>query len=161
MGRRPACRRIGRAGWLEVGAELKIVMKFGGSSVASAERIKNVADRVKGNGRGHQVVVVCSAMGDVTDELLALCADASKGLEKPVEERLASVRERHLAALTAAVSDKAVRRQVLGMLNGTLGQLEKLVRGSTVLGELTPRSKDAIVSCGERLSNPIVMGALI
>ena len=140
---------------------MKVVMKFGGSSVASAERIKNVADRVKGNGRGHQVVVVCSAMGDVTDELLALCADASKGLEKPVEERLASIREMHLAALTAAVSDKAVRRQVLGMLNGTLGQLEKLVRGSTVLGELTPRSKDAIVSCGERLSNPIVMGALI
>ena len=77
-------------------------MKFGGSSVASAERIKNVADRVKGGGKGHQVVVVCSAMGDVTDELLALCADASKGMEKPVEERLASIRETHLAALAAA-----------------------------------------------------------
>jgi len=98
-------------------------MKFGGSSVASAERIKNVADRVKGSGKGHQVVVVCSAMGDVTDELLALCADASKGMEKPVEERLASIRETHLAALTATVSDKAVRRQVLGMLNVTLSQL--------------------------------------
>ena len=140
---------------------MKVVMKFGGSSVASAERIKNVADRVKGNGKGHQVVVVCSAMGDVTDELLALCADASKGMEKPVEERLASIRETHLAALTATVSDKAVRRQVLGMLNATLSQLEKLARGSTVLGELTPRSKDAILACGERLSNPIVMGALI
>ncbi|MDA4115282.1 MAG: aspartate kinase [Thaumarchaeota archaeon] len=140
---------------------MKVVMKFGGSSVASAERIKNVADRVKGNGKGHQVVVVCSAMGDVTDELLALCADASKGMEKPVEERLASIRETHLAALTATVSDKAVRRQVLGMLNVTLSQLEKLARGSTVLGELTPRSKDAILACGERLSNPIVMGALI
>jgi len=140
---------------------VKVVMKFGGSSVASAERIKNVADRVKGNGKGHQVVVVCSAMGDVTDELLALCADASKGMEKPVEERLASIRETHLAALTATVSDKAVRRQVLGMLNATLSQLEKLARGSTVLGELTPRSKDAILACGERLSNPIVMGALI
>ncbi|HYR04493.1 MAG TPA: hypothetical protein VEO75_03810, partial [Nitrososphaerales archaeon] len=62
---------------------MKVVMKFGGSSVASAERIMNVADRVKGSGRGHQVVVVCSAMGEVTDELMALCADASKGLERP------------------------------------------------------------------------------
>ena len=52
---------------------MRVVMKFGGSSVASAERIKNVAERVKGSGKGHQVVVVCSAMGDVTDELLALC----------------------------------------------------------------------------------------
>ena len=43
---------------------MKVVMKFGGSSVASAERIKNVADRVKGSGKGHKVVVVCSAMGD-------------------------------------------------------------------------------------------------
>jgi aspartate kinase len=140
---------------------LKIVMKFGGTSVASAERIKNVADRVKGSGKGHQVVVVCSAMGDVTDELLALCADASKGLEKPVEERLASLRESHLAALTATVGDKAVRRQVQAILNVTLSQLEKLARGSTVLGELTPRSRDAILACGERLSNPLVMGALI
>ncbi|MDG6915095.1 MAG: aspartate kinase [Nitrososphaerota archaeon] len=140
---------------------MRIVMKFGGTSVASAERIKNVAERVKGSGRGHQVVVVCSAMGDVTDELLALCADASKGMEKPVEERLASVRETHLAALAAAVGDKEVRRKVQGMLNLTLSQLEKLARGSTVLGELTPRSRDAILSCGERLSNPIVMGALI
>ncbi len=140
---------------------MKVVMKFGGSSVASAERIRNVADRVKGNSKGHHVVVVCSAMGDVTDELLALCADASKGMEKPVEERLASIRETHLAALTAAVSDKTVRRQVMGIMNLTLSQLEKLARGATVLGELTPRSRDAIVSCGERLSNPIVMGALI
>jgi aspartate kinase len=140
---------------------MKLVMKFGGSSVASAERIKNVADRVRESGKGHRVVVVCSAMGDVTDELLALCADASKGLEKPVEERLASIREMHLAALAATVSEKSVRRQVLGVLNVTLSQLEKLARGSTVLGELTPRSKDAILSCGERLSNPIVWGALL
>ena len=140
---------------------MKVVMKFGGSSVASAERIKNVAERVKGTGKGHQVVVVCSAMGDTTDELLALCIDASKGLEKPVEERLASIRESHLAALTAAVSDKAIRRQVLGVLSVTLSQLEKLARGSTVLGELTPRSRDAILSCGERLSNPLVWGALL
>lgn len=140
---------------------MKVVMKFGGSSVASAERIKNVADRVKGTGKGHQVVVVCSAMGDMTDELLALCSDASKGLEKPVEERLASIREMHLAALAATVSEKTVRRQVLAVLNVTLSQLEKLARGSTVLGELTPRSRDAILSCGERLSNPIVWGALL
>lgn len=140
---------------------MRLVMKFGGSSVASAERIRDVADLVKRSGKGHQVAVVCSAMGDVTDELLALCADASKGMEKPVEERLASLRETHLAALAAAVGDKEVRRKVQGMLNMTLSQLEKLARGSTVLGELTQRSKDAIVSCGERLSNPIVMGALM
>ncbi len=140
---------------------MKVVMKFGGSSVASAERIRNVADRVKVTGKGHQVVVICSAMGDMTDELLALCADASKGLEKQVEERLASIREMHLAALAATVSEKSVRRQVLGVLNVTLSQLEKLARGSTVLGELTPRSRDAILSCGERLSNPLVWGALL
>lgn len=140
---------------------MRLVMKFGGSSVASAKRIKNVAERVKGTGKGHQVVVVCSAMGDVTDELLALCADASKGLEKPVEQRLASIRKTHLAALAATVGDRSVRKEVEAVLNVTLSQLEKLARGGTVLGELTPRSKDAILACGERLSNPIVMGALI
>jgi aspartate kinase len=139
---------------------LKLVMKFGGSSVASADRINNVADAVKKSGKGHSVVVVCSAMGDITDELLALCADAAKGLEKPVEEKLASIREAHLAALAATVKEAAVRRQVLQTINVTLSQLEKLARGSTVLGEVTSRSRDAILSCGERLSNPLVAGAL-
>jgi aspartate kinase len=140
---------------------MRVVMKFGGSSVASAERIRNVAERVSESGKGNQVVVVCSAMGDTTDKLLALCSDASKGLEKPVEERLASIKEAHLSALAAAVRDKPLRRQVRGVLDVTFSQLEKLARGSTVLGELTPRSKDAILACGERLSNPIVMGALL
>jgi aspartate kinase len=92
---------------------------------------------------------------------VALCADASKGLEKPVEARLASIREMHLAALTATVREQSVRRRVSVVLNVALSQLEKLARGSTVLGELTPRSRDAILSCGERLSNPIVWGALL
>src|SRR4029077_10210603 len=71
------------------------------------------------------------------------------------------LREMHLAALTATVGEQSVRRKVSVVLNVTLSQLEKLARGSTVLGELTPRSKDAILSCGERLSNPIVWGALL
>ena len=115
---------------------MKIVMKFGGSSVASAERINTVADRVRAGARGIRSLSSAPRWADTTDDLLALCADASKGLEKPVEERLASSRETHLAALAATVEDKAARRQVSGVLNVTLSQLEKLARGSTVLGEL-------------------------
>ena len=95
---------------------MKVVMKFGGSSVASADRINNVADSGEGEREGAQVVVVCSAMGDTTDELLALCADASKGLEKPVEERLASIRESApRGARRHGQGGKPCRRQVLAI----------------------------------------------
>ena len=56
-----------------------IVQKYGGSSVANAERIKNVARRVvKTKKAGNQVVVVVSAMGDMTDDLIALSEQLSK-----------------------------------------------------------------------------------
>jgi len=139
----------------------KLVMKFGGTSVDGGPKIRKVARLVSEQGKGHQVVVVCSAMGNVTDELAGLSAAAAKEMDKAVDDRLSAIRKRHMAALDGAVKRDAVRKKVRGSIEGTLTQLEKVARGITVLGELTPRSRDVMLSCGERLSNPIVQGALL
>ncbi len=99
-------------------------------------------------------------MGDVTDELIALTEDARAGSEKAVEARLAAIRENHLAALKEAVKSPEVAAKVRRKLTETLASSSSWRRGSTILRELTPRSRDGILSSGERLSNPIVWGAL-
>ncbi|MDA4135926.1 MAG: aspartate kinase [Thaumarchaeota archaeon] len=139
---------------------MKIVMKFGGTSVANGRRIKNVAKLVDKLADGNSIVVVCSALDDVTDELLALTEDARNGNEKVVQQRLKALKERHAAALKDAVRSPAARAKAQRSIGETFGQLEKLSLGSTILKELTPRSRDSMLSAGERLSNPIVAAAL-
>jgi aspartate kinase len=140
---------------------MKIVMKFGGTSVADGKRMRNVAKLVRKFAPDNSVVVVCSALDGVTDELLALTEEARTGSEKQVRERLRVVKERHGRALSETIGSAAVRAKVQHELTDTLGQLEKLALSSTILKEMTPRSRDSILSTGERLSNPIVWGALL
>lgn len=140
---------------------MKLVMKFGGTSVADGKRIKHVAKLVAGYASGgHRVVLVCSALDGVTDELVSITADARAGNEKQVGDRLKLLKARHARVLTEAVRSSAVRAKVQHHLTAAFSQLDKLALSSTILKELTPRSRDGILSAGERLSNPIVWGAL-
>ena len=77
-----------------------VVQKFGGSSVANVEKIKRVADRIaETRSRGQQVVVVVSAMGDTTDELLGLARGVSDNPARRELDMLLSVGERITMAL--------------------------------------------------------------
>ena len=116
-----------------------IVMKFGGSSVASAERIRHVADIIRTFAHKRPVVVL-SAMGDTTDDLLD-AADAALGGVVTVD------------AIEKLHKDTA---RDLGIAPGTvdplLAELRTLLTGISMLREVTPRSRDYLVSFGERLS---------
>ncbi|MGE5644503.1 MAG: lysine-sensitive aspartokinase 3 [Acidobacteriota bacterium] len=132
-----------------------IVMKFGGSSVESASAIERVASIVKER-VPLQPVVVVSAMGKTTNRLLALAADAVNGKREDALRQLRELKEYHFehARKLAAPSDAAEVEAVIGE---HFQELSELVKGLAVLGELTPRSVDAISSYGERLSSRIVM----
>ncbi|MBI2649425.1 MAG: aspartate kinase [Thaumarchaeota archaeon] len=136
-----------------------LVFKFGGTSVKDGKRVRHVAKLVEANRKKH-LVVVCSALDGVTDELIHLSEDASKGAERVVEERLRKLRISHEKVLRDALRKEQSRRRVARLLSPTLNQLERTARGAATLRELTPRSKDLILSSGERLSAPIVAGAL-
>jgi aspartate kinase len=131
-----------------------IVMKFGGTSVESAAAIQRVAAIVKER-TGRQPVVVVSAMGKTTNRLLALAAEAVAGRREEALEQLRLLREYHFenALPLAGVEDEIGLEQ---MLEAHFQELGELVKGLAVLGELTPRSVDAISSYGERLSSRIV-----
>ena len=131
-----------------------IVMKFGGTSVESAAAIKRVAGIVKAREARHPVVVV-SAMGKTTNKLLAIAAAAIAGRKEEYIPQLHDLRDFHSReARQLASLDERV--EVDRFLDEHFQELTELVKGLAVLGELTPRSVDAISSYGERLSSFIV-----
>jgi aspartate kinase len=131
-----------------------IVMKFGGTSVESAAAIQRVAGIVKERVDRKPVVVV-SAMGKTTNRLLALAADAVAGKRDEALGQLQALRDYTFenALALAGVEDEVSLGQ---LLNQHFDELGELVRGLAVLGELTPRSVDAISSYGERISSHVV-----
>lgn len=131
-----------------------IVMKFGGTSVESAAAIERVAGIVKARVERKPVVVV-SAMGKTTNKLLAIADAAIKGRRDEYIRQLHDLRDYHSreARQIVPLEDRAALDQ---FLDEHFQELTELVKGLAVLGELTPRSVDAISSYGERLSSFIV-----
>jgi aspartate kinase len=131
-----------------------IVMKFGGSSVESAAAICRVAGIVHAR-EARRPVVVVSAMGKTTNRLLEIANTAIGGKREDYIRQLHNLRDYHSreARLVVPLADRA---ELDRFLDEHFQELTELVKGLAVLGELTPRSIDAISSYGERLSSYIV-----
>lgn len=140
---------------------LRIVMKFGGTSLSDGKRIRNAAELVKRyKGQIEEIAVVASAMGGVTDDLIGAAERAKAGERAYVEGFLERLSKRHLDALEEAVSDPGLRGELAGNIERELSDLGRALIGVSYLSELTPRSRDYILSFGERLSTRILCGAL-
>lgn len=124
-----------------------IVMKFGGSSVANADRIRHVAGIIK-SFEHKRPIVVLSAMGDTTDDLFSAADDALNGIIS-----IDAVEKLHKS--TAMELEIPVLE-----IDILLDELRTLLTGVSMLRELTPRSKDYLVSFGERLSVRLMAGYL-
>ena len=141
---------------------MKIVMKFGGTSIGDGKKIRHVAQLLKRyHEEGNQIVVVTSALGGVTDGLLENALFAStKGKIALVKEFKTEITNKHHEAVKDAIDDPTVAKEVIQTLDLRIDELEKALIGICYLGELTPRSIDYICSYGERLAAPIVSGAI-
>ncbi len=131
-----------------------IVMKFGGSSVESAAAIERVAGIVKSRAHCRPVVVV-SAMGKTTNRLLAIAQTSMTGTREDYLAQIHDLRDFHSreARQVVPLGNRAALDRTL---DEHFQELTELMKGLAVLGELTPRSIDAISSYGERLSSLIV-----
>lgn len=131
-----------------------IVMKFGGSSLESAAAIERVAGIVRMRLARHPVVVV-SAMGKTTNNLLAMAADAAAGNRSAATAQLHAIEEYHRRETLALVSE-AGGKELEMVLTDHFRGLGEILEGLSSVRELTPRSLDAVASYGERLSSRIV-----
>src|SRR5437763_805520 len=130
-------------------------MKFGGTSVGSAERMRIAARLAAKEQKKRPVAVVVSAMNKVTDLLLDTMRHAEAGDGAGVEQNLTALRQRHEKACRELLPE-AGQDGVLGALHDVIDEFERLVRGMAMLGDRPPRSMDEAVAAGERLSAILV-----
>jgi aspartate kinase len=136
-----------------------IVMKFGGTSVGSAERICEAAKLVaKATADGHRIVVVTSAMSGVTNKLIAAAESAAKGEWDPTIR--ADLEAKHSSVAHAIRGVETADRGVVTSISERLERFEKLCFGLSMVHELTPRLLDAISGMGEILSTPLLASAI-
>ncbi len=136
-----------------------VVMKFGGTSVGSAERIQSACRILMEERRRRPVLAVISAMAKVTDLLLETLRRAEAGEEEDVRTNLQRLEERHLAACRELFP--SVRRaEIESQIHAILGDFQRIARGVLMLGERPPRSVDEAVAVGERLSVLLVTAFL-
>jgi bifunctional aspartokinase / homoserine dehydrogenase 1 len=136
-----------------------LVMKFGGTSMGSAERIR-VAARLAADERRHRpVVVVVSAMSKVTDLLIDTLRRAEADDQEAMEANLHKLTERHIATCRELLP-AAQQEAVLAAIRTVLDDFERIARGVLLLGERPPRSVDEALATGERLSTLLMTAHL-
>ena len=137
---------------------MSVILKFGGSSVADAACIRRVTDIVE-HAIDEGPVVVVSAMGKTTDGLLRAAAAAECGETVKALRVIDEILEHHEKAC-AALFPGGAPDDLRTFVQGARVQLDLLLRGVSLLRELSPRSRDAIVSWGELMSSQVVAAHL-
>jgi aspartokinase/homoserine dehydrogenase 1 len=129
------------------------VLKFGGTSVGSEESIKALINLLKPNAQSENPVVVLSAMSGVTNALLEMAEHARNLQEYSVA--LKDVEEKHFKVIRALLPASA-QNPVLTRLKIFFNELEDILQSVHNLRELSPQTKDLILSYGERCSTAMI-----
>lgn len=134
------------------------VLKFGGSSLKDAKGFRNIANIIKNE--DEKIVIVISGVCGVTDTIQNYL-NYKKYDEIALQGIIQHLHRLHLRISSEAISDTAILKKVQFTLQSKLDKLERLLRGVYYIEELTDRTKDLILSYGERLSVQILAGVLI
>ncbi len=134
-------------------------MKFGGTSLTNAPRMKNAAKIIQRYSPKNKIVVVASAIGETTDQLIEIAELTKKGNLQHARKLLTKIQASHLK-IARTVARRGEARDLVSRLNQLNSELERTVEGIAHLRELTPRSRDYLLSFGERLSTPILAATI-
>jgi len=136
-----------------------LVMKFGGTSVGSADRMRAAAALSSDQAKKRPTVIVVSAMSKITDLLLEALKRAETGDKAGLESDIAKLRQRHVETCQELLPEDR-RKFALAHIGALIGEFERIASGIHLLGEAPPRSKDEAVAIGERLSAMLVAAFL-
>jgi aspartate kinase len=135
-----------------------IVMKFGGTSTETTESIRGMLEIVR-NSLEKQPILIFSAMGKTTRNLLDAATLAAAGNDRDAELRFGGIKQFHRELAEGLLPDfeRSVTRS---KLDEYFEELQTLLRGLSILGELPPRSQDKILSYGELIATTIIVSVL-
>ena len=128
------------------------VLKFGGTSVGTVDSLRNVKQIVESC--DEQVIVVVSALGGITDQLINTAQQAARG-DVGYLQNYAAIVERHNKIIDGIVPENR-RLDVHSIINPLLEELGNIYRGVALIKDLSTRTLDTVVSYGERLSSVII-----
>ena len=140
---------------------MRLIVKYGGTSLSTAKQIKDVAKFVTSLSKENQVVTVCSAIKETTDDLIEIIQLIKKGNKKKAKQVTAKIINQHKQLAEQAITKSQNKKKLLEMLEKDFSELSELVDGIVLLGEITPRSSDYLLSFGERLSIKFVSHAIM
>ncbi|MGI0086971.1 MAG: aspartate kinase [Nitrosotalea sp.] len=131
---------------------MKLVLKFGGTSIASVANIRNVANLIKSLSKEHKVIPVFSAMSGITDDLIRITNYIKDRNAEGANSLAKKIIKMHMDISNQCVKNPKIRKDLINKMRADLNELEELLYGMLLLGEVTPRSSDYLISFGERLS---------
>lgn len=139
---------------------MRLVVKYGGTSISSPDDIRGIARHV-GSLRGdNELVLVCSATAGTTDDLIEI-AELIRKADKPKADHIISrITQRHTELAGQTIGDGAAKEGLEARLGEDFAELAALIDGMVLIGEVTPRSMDYLISFGERLSAKLVSAAI-
>ncbi len=138
-----------------------IVMKFGGTSLGSGERIKNVAKLIAKQQTDQSIVVVASAMSQVTNILVGLTeAVIHSASQTKLTKGIERLQKLHHQAAVDLGLEPDVEVGLLKLLDSLIAKLDDILTNIASLEELTPRANDLVISFGERLAIHLIVAAL-
>jgi len=130
------------------------VLKFGGTSVANAENILKVIDIVKEKSQNEQIITVVSAMGGITDTLIK-CGDLACEGDSNYKNVISEIESRHNVAVNLLLPLEK-QGAVKGNIKFIMNELEDICHGIYLLNDISPKTRDYLLSFGERLSSLII-----
>ena len=131
------------------------VLKFGGTSVGSVKSILSLKRIVEKEAKRQPIVVVVSALGGITDQLISTSHLAQEGKEE-WKEQYEQMVDRHHKMIDTIITDTSDREELFNKVDALFEQLHSIYFGVYLIHDLSKKTQDAIVSYGERLSSNIV-----
>ena len=139
---------------------MRLVLKYGGTSISSAKDIQTVANYVNSLSKHNEIVIVCSAISGTTDDLIEISQSIKKENKEKAEQLASKIINRHKQLAKQTIKKSTIRKKLLEKLDTDFRELFALIEGMVLLGEVTPRSMDYLISFGERLSIKLLSFAI-
>lgn len=139
---------------------MRLVIKYGGTSISSAKDIQAVANHLNSLSKKNEIVVVCSATSGTTDDLIEISESIKKENKLKAEQLASKITNRHKQLAKQTIKKADLRKKLLKNFDDDFAELVALIDGMVLLGEVTPRTMDYLFSFGERLSIKLVSMAV-
>ena len=141
---------------------MRLVMKFGGTAINSADKVRHIASLIKSQKEkgNNEIVGVISAARGMTDKISSIPLNIKTSDKQFITDFLKDTNYIHINIIDNAIKNENLKNAARSVLTALIKELEDILTGVLLLGEITPKSLDYLMSFGERLSTPIVSFAL-